>query len=99
MMEGYAAILARKDNPLRVRPSPPRKPTPTNDGAAVQPRSDLARFAWLYSNARPTKRCFMRSEEHTSELQSLMRNSYAVFCVNKKTHIISNTLTNNNHKY
>src|SRR3546814_6902263 len=24
-----------------------------------------------------------RSEEHTSELQSLMRNSYAVFCLNK----------------
>src|SRR3546814_3100576 len=29
----------------------------------------------------------MRSEEHTSELQSLMRISYAVFCLNKKTHI------------
>src|SRR3546814_9639289 len=27
-----------------------------------------------------------RSEEHTSELQSLMRTSYAVFCLNKKTH-------------
>src|SRR3546814_5297429 len=27
-----------------------------------------------------------RSEEHTSELQSLMRNSYAVFCFKKKTH-------------
>src|SRR3546814_4951934 len=26
-----------------------------------------------------------RSEEHTSELQSLMRNSYAVFCLNQKT--------------
>src|SRR3546814_10685900 len=25
-----------------------------------------------------------RSEEHTSELQSLMRNSYAVFCLHKK---------------
>src|SRR3546814_4797868 len=32
----------------------------------------------------------LRSEEHTSELQSLMRISYAVFCLNKKneTHII-----------
>src|SRR3546814_10154396 len=28
-----------------------------------------------------------RSEEHTSELQSLMRISYAVFCLNKTTHI------------
>src|SRR3546814_2039960 len=27
---------------------------------------------------------FQRSEEHTSELQSLMRISYAVFCLNKK---------------
>src|SRR3546814_8353092 len=28
---------------------------------------------------------FTRSEEHTSELQSLMRTSYAVFCLKKKT--------------
>src|SRR3546814_6579377 len=28
-----------------------------------------------------------RSEEHTSELQSLMRNSYAVFCLKKKTQL------------
>src|SRR3546814_5400647 len=28
---------------------------------------------------------FLRSEEHTSELQSLMRISYAVFCLKKKT--------------
>src|SRR3546814_7784388 len=28
----------------------------------------------------------LRSEEHPSELQSLMRLSYAVFCLNKKTH-------------
>src|SRR3546814_4765858 len=31
------------------------------------------------------KRCPSRSEEHTSELQSLMRISYAVFCLKKKT--------------
>src|SRR3546814_4100609 len=30
-----------------------------------------------------------RSEEHTSELQSLMRISYAVFCLKKKKHHIS----------
>src|SRR3546814_4637498 len=30
-----------------------------------------------------------RSEEHTSELQSLMRISYAVFCLKKKTHLTS----------
>src|SRR3546814_6606960 len=32
-----------------------------------------------------------RSEEHTSELQSLMRNSYAVFCLKKNNNIIEQT--------
>src|SRR3546814_1412554 len=36
---------------------------------------------------------FGRSEEHTSELQSLMRISYAVFCLKKKT---KNTNNNSN---
>src|SRR3546814_3360688 len=35
---------------------------------------------------------FQRSEEHTSELQSLMRISYAVFCLQKKTHINNSTM-------
>src|SRR3546814_3315424 len=30
----------------------------------------------------------VRSEEHTSELQSLMRISYAVFCLKKKKHVL-----------
>src|SRR3546814_10348961 len=34
-----------------------------------------------------------RSEEHTSELQSLMRISYAVFCLKKKTQIQTILLT------
>src|SRR3546814_1664384 len=36
------------------------------------------------------RRNFIRSEEHTSEFQSLMRTSYAVFCLKKKTnrHIV-----------
>src|SRR3546814_8621773 len=33
----------------------------------------------------------VRSEEHTSELQSLMRISYAVFCLKKKKHHNINT--------
>src|SRR3546814_1287873 len=33
---------------------------------------------------------FSRSDEHTSELQSLLRISYAVFCLNKKTSNIHN---------
>src|SRR3546814_9493042 len=34
-----------------------------------------------------------KSEEHTSELQSLMRISYAVFCLKKKKHNIQTTIT------
>src|SRR3546814_10223291 len=34
------------------------------------------------------RRMTFRSEEHTSELQSLMRISYAVFCLKKKRHKI-----------
>src|SRR3546814_9788793 len=36
-----------------------------------------------------------RSEEHTSELQSLMRTSYAVFCLKKKINNKKNTITLN----
>src|SRR3546814_3315448 len=36
---------------------------------------------------------FIRSEEHTSELQSLMRISYAVFCLNKKTYTTNPHIT------
>src|SRR3546814_4942819 len=45
-------------------------------------------------------RKMVRSEEHTSELQSLMRISYAVFCLKKKTNITkTKTRTNHNNKH
>src|SRR3546814_3492310 len=37
-----------------------------------------------FADADPRKLASLRSEEHTSELQSLMRISYAVFCLKKK---------------
>src|SRR3546814_6543679 len=40
----------------------------------------------------------IRSEEHTSELQSLMRISYAVFCLKKKKYITKKTKSTN-HDY
>src|SRR3546814_8699011 len=40
-------------------------------------------------------RAFERSEEHTSELQSLMRISYDGFCLKKKKTIITRKYTNN----
>src|SRR3546814_6162259 len=39
--------------------------------------------AWMQTDAAPVEA--RRSEEHTSELQSLMRHSYAVFCSDKQT--------------
>src|SRR3546814_2286947 len=39
----------------------------------------------------PTKDIRGRSEEHTSELQSLMRTSYSVFCLQKKKDCITTT--------
>src|SRR3546814_1952722 len=41
--------------------------------------------AYVESLRRASDICDQRSEEHTSELQSLMRISYAVFCLKKKT--------------
>src|SRR3546814_1574598 len=39
-----------------------------------------------------------RSEEHTSELQSLMRISYAVFCLKKKQHTSSSNISSMTNK-
>src|SRR3546814_2832978 len=39
---------------------------------------------WLAGSVQPGHRRDIRSEEHTSELQSLMRISYAVFCLKNK---------------
>src|SRR3546814_6794982 len=47
--------------------------------AARSVSPSIARLAPIGSEA-----IRLRSEEHTSELQSLMRNSYAVFCLKKK---------------
>src|SRR3546814_5524644 len=46
----------------------------------------LGFFVLLQANSQDARNVMthVRSEEHTSELQSLMRNSYAVFCLNKQ---------------
>src|SRR3546814_4577521 len=47
-------------------------------------RAGLVRSAEKGDRYRPDQQRAGRSEEHTSELQSLMRISYAVFCLKKK---------------
>src|SRR3546814_9569863 len=44
-----------------------------------------------YGGLSDTARWYIRSEEHTSELQSLMRISYAVFCLKQKKKRDNNT--------
>src|SRR3546814_2327694 len=58
---------------------------------AAESARQFQRAADIAGSARPASisdadiaRCVARSEEHTSELQSLMRISYAVFCLKKK---------------
>src|SRR3546814_3325883 len=60
--------------------------------AAIDAGAGQWRMPWHHDGGtvmRPTSavgRAYTRSEEHTSELQSLMRISYAVFCLKKKKH-------------
>src|SRR3546814_3041494 len=49
---------------------------------STRSRNRCFRACWNVLIPKPQRR---RSEEHTSELQSLMRISYAVFCLKKKT--------------
>src|SRR3546814_3295350 len=70
-----------------VRPTPDRIRQTLFDWLA--PRIDGARCLDLFAGSgalgiEALSRGAARSEEHTSELQSLMRISYAVFCLTKK---------------
>src|SRR3546814_1444147 len=60
-------------------------------GAGFFPEAELDTYLKPESrlNGHPN-----RSEEHTSELQSLMRISYAVFCLKKKNHLNIHCQTN-----
>src|SRR3546814_3041485 len=61
--------------------SPARRQRPRSEGRGL-PRRRLRRGDRRRRDER--HRLLLRSEEHTSELQSLMRISYAVFCLKKK---------------
>src|SRR3546814_3355147 len=68
------------------------------DGAALGKRGDREANALILARLaieRPDD-AVLRSEEHTSELQSLMRISYAVFCLKKKN-LNTNTTNHTTH--
>src|SRR3546814_9250742 len=85
----------RGDHPLyfghdrlseRRRQYPPQSDdTYSDDGLFRCARAAPARSR---DTSRACTACAVRSEEHTSELQSLMRISYAVFCLKKKRNTI-----------
>src|SRR3546814_7095806 len=67
----------------RRRPQARRETGCKTRTGAARPRVKDARRLTYLARCRMTVR-LLRSEEHTSELQSLMRISYAVFCLKKK---------------
>src|SRR3546814_10014231 len=74
LLDGVAAAQpAGAAKPVFLKVAPDLEPADIDDIVAVAFDKGLA--AVIVSN---------RSEEHTSELQSLMRISYAVFCLKKK---------------
>src|SRR3546814_6335237 len=99
----FAAGLAYLRNAFDYRPDAGVVPNPANAGGLP----DLITSGQLTapsSGSTKVKEGYieLRSEEHTSELQSLMRISYAVFCLKKKTiiHITSyNIKHSNKNKY
>src|SRR3546814_4357415 len=86
---GYERFL--KDHPgyhrnvVLVQIAPPSREDVENYRAIRAKLDSLAgRINGEYSDADWTPIRYVRSDEHTSELQSLMRISYAVFCLKNK---------------
>src|SRR3546814_10879673 len=83
---GYAETSPEKPTSTTCLPKPS---TPSSKTTTTHPENASASLL----QPKPSDRCTsnvnphpdqVRSEEHTSELQSLMRISYAVFCLKKK---------------
>src|SRR3546814_4185722 len=100
------ALLARLEQETELSVSELAKPFPVSLPAVMKhldvlseagliTRAKAGRTVSVRLNAGPMEQAMeWRSEEHTSELQSLMRISYAVFCLKKKKKI-RKTSTNN----
>src|SRR3546814_10811395 len=73
--ECSATIPGWRDTTVRSAPAPPRN------------RLSNASRGPSISSGNPGHSVCHRSEEHTSELQLLMRTSFAVFCLKKKTNM------------
>src|SRR3546814_5058057 len=90
----YTTLFRSKACPSTRLPGVRERCRPHEHVLSMPPTAAEDRLADLYRNqdrrgdheqkGQREKRLAERSEEHTSELQSLMRISYAVFCLKKK---------------
>src|SRR3546814_9691312 len=95
----FSQLFLRRMGRAKRNPSPPHLGTDGTMGfASLYPSYEgrtwpqVRRPHWCdvtVAVCRARDRPHVRSEEHTSELQSLMRISYAVFCLKKKNIIIN----------
>src|SRR3546814_8244955 len=79
------AVAAAAFAQTTVTPLPEAEPVETAPLTEASAVDALAETTWGDPQVGAQKAAVCRSEEHTSELQSLMRISYAVFCLQKKT--------------
>src|SRR3546814_998705 len=97
----YTALVRSTGTACEARAGDPAQPAHADDAGRRTGRGDragdlvgvpAAEGAGRRGAGRPERRAGDarrgRSEEHTSELQSLMRISYAVFCLKKKNKLI-----------
>src|SRR3546814_10439496 len=95
--QGESQVESRRDSqrPNGGSHSPPSRPvpTPSPDSSTYVKESSYVGNRAQETPVDKSARNTLRSEEHTSELQSLMRISYAVFYLKKKTSL---TATNKN---
>src|SRR3546814_9282499 len=83
---GYATANGQDIGPLQRHQVIERRPPHerSRPGLGLHADQCIVGFSVRISSSIRRRAREQRSEEHTSELQSLMRSSYAVFCVKKK---------------
>src|SRR3546814_10787196 len=99
--KGYRFVAEVRESVASERAEPAMLHEPLAQALALPDRPSIAALPFLNLSGDPTQDYFVdgvvedviaalsrmrRSEEHTSELQSLMRISYDVFCLKKKNH-------------
>src|SRR3546814_3085862 len=92
IFDGLITVTAASDQTTTPEPNMPQGPFTAAQieaaiavvtGKAPEPKKERTNDE-LIVLIRAAARTISRSEEHTSELQSLMRNSYAGFCLTQK---------------